>query len=120
MKHQSTHFLFGKDVPAISVDPGIKRQLLGYDDSILMARVVFEADAIGYTHKHPHSQVAYVQSGVFDFTIGDETQRLEAGDCAYIPPDMEHGARCIEAGILLDVFSPAREDFLSEQDPVKS
>jgi len=113
MKHQSKNFLFGKDEPEISVDPGIKRQLLGYNDSMMLARVTFEADAIGYTHKHPHSQVAYVESGVFDFTVGDETSRLQAGDCAYIPPNVDHGARCIEAGVLLDIFSPAREDFLS-------
>jgi quercetin dioxygenase-like cupin family protein len=113
MKHQSKSFIFGKDEPAISVDPGVKRQLLGYDDSILMARAIFEADAIGYKHKHPHSQVAYVESGVFDFSVGDETRRLQPGDCAYIPPNVEHGARCIEAGVLLDIFSPAREDFLS-------
>jgi quercetin dioxygenase-like cupin family protein len=58
--------------------------------------------------------VAYVESGVFEFTIGDETQTLKAGDCAYVPPDAEHGAVCKEEGVLLDIFSPVREDFLED------
>ena len=116
MKYQSSCFLFGKEEPEIVVEEGVTRQLLGFDDFVLMARVSFEADAIGYTHKHPHSQVAYVESGVFDFTVGSETRRLHAGDCAYIPPDVDHGACCVEAGVLLDIFSPIREDFLPEKD----
>ena len=56
-----------------------------------------------------------MESGVFDFTIGSRTERLNVGDGAYIPPDTEHGAVCVEAGALLDVFSPVREDFLEER-----
>ena len=114
MKNQSDLFLFGNKAEAISVAEGITRQILGYDDSILMARVCFEENSVGYSHSHPHSQVAYIESGVFDFTVGSETRRMGVGDCTYIPPDVEHGAVCIEAGVLLDVFSPIREDFLPE------
>ena len=46
--------------------------------------------------------------------FGSETRRLRAGDCARIPPDVDHGAVCVEAGVLLDVFSPVRKDFLAE------
>jgi quercetin dioxygenase-like cupin family protein len=53
-----------------------------------------------------------VESGVFDFTVGEETRTLKTGDCAYVPPNMEHGAVCKESGVLLDIFSPTREDFL--------
>jgi quercetin dioxygenase-like cupin family protein len=40
---------------------------------------------------------------------------MKAGDCVYIPPDVDHGAVCVEAGVLLDMFSPIREDFLPEK-----
>ncbi|MFC1702206.1 cupin domain-containing protein, partial [Pseudomonadota bacterium] len=98
----------------VDVGEGIVRQNLGFDDSLLLARVSFENGSIGYTHAHPHSQVAYVESGVFDFSIGSETRRMEAGDCVYIPPNAQHGAVCVEAGVLLDIFSPCREDLLPE------
>ena len=112
-RFKSSLFLRGTEEEVITVDPGVKRQLLGYDDTILMARVEFEEKAEGYVHAHPHAQVTYVESGVFDFTIGEETQRLNAGDGTYIPPGASHGAVCIEKGALIDVFSPVREDFLT-------
>ncbi len=115
MKHQSKLFLFGKRQEKEVVGVGITRQLLGFDDSLLVARVEFKHGAIGYVHAHPHSQVTYVESGVFDFTVGAETQRLQAGDATYIPPGENHGSVCVEDGVLLDVFSPVREDFLEER-----
>jgi quercetin dioxygenase-like cupin family protein len=113
-KSSSAPFVYGRNETPLPVAPGVSRQLLGYDASLLMARAEFEQGAVGYRHAHPHAQVTYVESGVFDFTIGDETGRLEAGDCAYIPSGIEHGAVCVQAGALLDVFAPAREDFLAE------
>lgn len=112
MKYQSKKFLFGKEVEWETVGDGLTRQILGYDDSILLARVKFEQGAEGYVHAHPHAQVAYVASGAFDFTVGSETRRVTAGDCVYMAPDIDHGAVCVEAGVLIDVFSPVREDFL--------
>ena len=90
------------------------RQILGFNDSLMLVKACFKEGSIGYTHSHPHSQLAYVESGVFEFTIGKETRTLKTGDCAYIPPDVEHGAVCVEAGVLLDFFSPLREDFLED------
>jgi quercetin dioxygenase-like cupin family protein len=117
MKYKSGHFLLGKKVEKESVGDGITRQILGFDDSIMMARAAFDKGSVGYVHSHHHSQVTYVESGVFDFTIGSETRRLETGDGTYIPPGVEHGAVCLEAGVLLDVFSPIRDDFLTEIEP---
>jgi len=112
MKYESKQFVVADEVEKEDVGGGIIRQIMGYNDSLMLVRVNFSEGAIGYTHKHPHSQVAYVESGVFEFTIGDKTAMLKKGDCAYVPPDAEHGAICREAGTLLDIFSPAREDFL--------
>ncbi|MBS1564980.1 MAG: cupin domain-containing protein, partial [Bacteroidetes bacterium] len=41
-----------------------------------------------------------------------EKKILSAGDAYYIPPHVLHGAVCIEDGVLIDVFSPMREDFI--------
>lgn len=54
----------------------------------------------------------YVASGKFELTIGDEKRILEAGDGYYVAPDELHGCVCLEAGILIDTFSPMRADFL--------
>jgi quercetin dioxygenase-like cupin family protein len=112
MNYQSKPFLFGDKETVEDVGGGIMRQVMGYEDSLMLCRVNFAEGSIGYTHAHPHAQLAYVESGVFEFTIGSETATLKQGDCAYIPSNVEHGATCLEAGVLLDIFSPLREDFL--------
>ncbi len=93
---------------------GIQRKMLGYDDKIMLVKVKFDAGAVGAMHEHFHSQVTYVESGVFDMTIGEETRRISTGDAYYILPHVLHGITCIEPGVLLDVFSPLREDFLPQ------
>ena len=112
MKYESKRFVLADEAITEDVGGGVLRQIMGFNDSLMLVRAQFSEGAIGYTHAHPHSQLAYVESGVFEFTIGDETRTLKTGDCAYVPPDVEHGATCKEAGVLLDIFNPVREDFL--------
>lgn len=82
----------------------------------MTVKVWFDAGAEGYQHEHRHSQTTYIVSGQFDVTINGVTQRQKAGDSYYIPPHVMHGAICVESGILLDVFSPVREDFLPGEE----
>lgn len=96
-------------------DPGITRQVLGYDGELMLVRVVFEKGAVGTPHAHPHRQVTYVESGAFEVTIDGETETLRRGDSFFVEPDLLHGAVALEAGELLDVFAPARETFVSEE-----
>ena len=116
MTNRSPAFMFGDRTPRESVGDGVTRQLFGFDDAILMARVEFEAEAIGAVHSHVHSQVSYVESGEFDVLIDGVEQRLGPGDSFYIQPNLDHGAVCRKHGVLIDVFSPVREDFLTEED----
>lgn len=112
MKYESEIFNLMQNKEWEKVAPGMKRRFMGYDDNIMMVQVHFEKDAIGARHKHFHSQTTYVVSGKFQITIGENKQLLEAGDGFYAPPNVEHEALCLEEGILIDVFSPIREDFM--------
>lgn len=114
MKYKSEAFVASNEAEIEDVGGGIKRQLLGYNDSLMVARVIFEEGAEGYVHAHPHSQVSYVESGEFDVFIDGEKRRLGPGDSFCVQPNLDHGAVCQKAGVLLDVFSPVREDFLEE------
>ena len=114
-KTSSPCFLSASDMPVEPAAPGMTRQVMGFDPSLLVARVTFDEGAIGEMHDHPHSQVTYVESGTFDVTIGDETRTLGGGDSFYVPPHVRHGAVCTEPGVLLDVFSPVREDFIGSE-----
>jgi len=108
----SKEFLLDKNQEWEVVGEGVKRKIMGYDDKIMLVKVEFDKGGIGYKHEHHHSQVTYVESGEFDFSIGDETRTVKGGDSVYIPPHVLHGAICTEKGILIDVFSPIREDFM--------
>lgn len=91
---------------------GVSRQIMGWDEKIMMVKVKFIKGAVGSPHQHIHSQVTHINSGKFEFTVDGEKIVVSAGDGLYIPPNVVHGAVCLEEGILIDVFSPVREDFL--------
>jgi quercetin dioxygenase-like cupin family protein len=110
-KVQSKPFFIADEEKIYTAGEGITRQFVGYDNSIMMVKVMFEKGAVGMQHAHVHAQTTYVVSGVFEMTIGDETKILKAGDGFYTEPDIMHGCVCLEAGMLIDVFSPIREDF---------
>lgn len=112
MKTKSEVFQIAKEMGWENPGPGIKRQIMGYDGQLMMVKVVFEEGAVGTMHEHYHSQATYVASGKFKLTIGEEKRILEAGDGYYVAPDVLHGCVCLEAGILIDTFSPMRADFL--------
>jgi quercetin dioxygenase-like cupin family protein len=75
-------------------------------------RVRFEPGAVGARHAHPHEQLAIVVSGRFRFSLGEQLLELGAGDTLTIAGNLVHGAEALEAGELLDVFSPIRQDLL--------
>ncbi len=93
-------------------EPGVKRKIMAYGPDLMVVRVVFDAGAVGKAHSHPHRQASYVESGVFDVTIDGRTERLIAGDTFFVPADLVHGVVAVEAGQLVDSFTPMREEFL--------
>ena len=112
---QSHVFQVSNEIQWENAGPGIQRQVFGYDDKIMLVKVKFEKGAVGSLHQHFHSQATYVESGEFELTIGDEKMILKKGDGYYVPPNVIHGCICIEPGVLIDVFSPLREDFLQSK-----
>lgn len=109
---QSPVFQIEEESPWVDLGNGVQRQVFGYDDRIMLVKVKFEAGARGELHNHFHSQVTHVHSGLFEVYIGENKRTIKAGDGFYVSPDEVHGVLCIEAGILVDVFSPCRQDFL--------
>jgi quercetin dioxygenase-like cupin family protein len=107
--------LFENDVQWEPAGENIVRQIMGYNDDVMLVKVKFEkVGAVGTPHVHPHTQTTYVASGKFEFTVGDETKIVSAGDGLYMEPNVLHGCVCIEPGILIDCFAPMREDFLKK------
>ena len=87
----------------------------GSENFIFAEGKEFEKGAVGAVHHHVHSQVTYVESGKFEFTINGVKKIVSAGDCLYKEPDAVHGCVCLEPGMLIDCFSPMRADFLEKK-----
>lgn len=99
-----------------ATEKGVKRRILSYDEHLMMVAVQFEKHAQGSIHHHPHRQVSYVARGRFEVTIAGHKDTLEVGDSFIVAPGLAHGVTALEEGELIDVFSPARQDFLSVAD----
>lgn len=96
------------------VSDGVRRKIMAYNSEIMLVRVEFEIGAIGSVHNHPHVQVTNVESGVFEIEIDQEKKILKSGDAFCVPSNAMHGVVCLEAGVLVDAFTPMRTDFLEK------
>jgi quercetin dioxygenase-like cupin family protein len=98
--------------PAVPADPGVIRQVLSDAPELMVVRFAFADGAQGRLHSHPHVQATFVASGRFHFTVAGEAFDVAAGDSFVIPGGAEHGCTCLEEGVLIDSFTPRRDDFL--------
>ena len=105
-------FTSGKDIPLTDLGGGVSRRILSYNERMMAVEVHFEKGAVGATHSHPHVQISYVLEGSFEAKIGDEVKIISKGDTYITEPDVPHGVVALEAGVLLDIFNPMREDFI--------
>lgn len=114
MTHSNAFFM-DQQMELEEVEPGkLSRKVRAVGGSLMMVEAIFETGAIGYSHEHPHEQMCYCLSGEFVFSVGSESNTLVAGDSVYVPAHTQHGATCVIAGRLLDIFTPQREDFLKK------
>ena len=105
-------WVFHEDVKEECVARGVRRRVLAYSKDLMCVENIFAEGAEGQLHHHPHTQITYVVSGAFSFTIEGETRTVRAGDTLLKENGVPHGCTCLEEGILLDIFSPMREDFV--------
>ncbi|MFK7765309.1 MAG: cupin domain-containing protein [Roseobacter sp.] len=98
--------------PIVPTDPGVTRQVLADHADLMLVSFRFQKEAEGRLHNHPHVQSTYVSAGRFRFTVGLNDFDLGPGDSLVIPSNETHGCVCLEAGELIDCFTPRRDDFL--------
>ena len=111
-QHKDQRFVFYKDIVGEAAGKGVTRRVLAYGDDIMCVENVFETGGVGAMHHHPHTQVTYIVSGRYRFTVGDEVHEVGPGDTLLKRDGIEHGCVCLEGGTMIDVFTPMREDFV--------
>ena len=91
--------------------PGMVRRQAVVGDSIQMVEYTLSKGAIVPWHCHPNEQIGMVVSGSMIMKIGTEARTIGPGDGYVIPPGTEHGAEVLEDTVVIDVFSPPRDDY---------
>jgi len=98
--------------PIVNTDPGVTRQVLADSPELMVVAFSFAEGAEGKLHSHLHVQSTYVAEGRFRFTIAGTEVEIGVGDSLVVPSNAVHGCRCLQAGRLIDSFTPRRADFL--------
>jgi quercetin dioxygenase-like cupin family protein len=99
-------------IPVEQVAEGIRRQMV-VGENVMICRFTFDPFVVTDVHSHPHEQMTMVVKGKVKFTIDGLAVIVAPGDVLHFPPNNSHGATMLdEEVVLIDVFSPIREDFL--------
>jgi quercetin dioxygenase-like cupin family protein len=106
-------FSMKEDAKWTEVSPGNRRAVLADRPELMLVAFSFDKGAVGALHSHPHTQVSYVAKGAFDVTVNGETVTLSEGCSFIVSPNLVHGVVALEDGLLIDTFTPRRDDFLS-------
>ena len=105
-------------VPVENVADGIRRQMV-VGENVMVCRFTFDPFVVTDVHSHPHEQMTLVVSGKVKFTIDGLAVIAAPGDVLHFPPNNQHGATMLdEEVVLIDIFSPIREDFLATPSAV--
>jgi len=95
------------------IEAKVKRKILSRGGSMMAVEVHFKKGGIGKKHNHSqHEQISYILKGEFEVEVGEEKKILSKGDSFYAGENVEHGVRALKDSVILDVFTPQREDFL--------
>lgn len=98
-------------VEPVEMMSGVWRRTLATGERMMIAHVTLEKGAGVPMHQHPHEQVGYVLEGRIRMTIGSDVHQFESGDSYFIPGDVEHDATAVTDCVVLDIFSPPREEY---------
>lgn len=91
---------------------GVHYKTLAYGKNTSIHEFHLDKGSTVPMHSHPHEQTGYLVSGKMNFKFKDRTVPAESGDSWSIPGGEEHGVEVIDDCIVIEVFSPVREDYL--------
>lgn len=98
--------------PAVSPEPGVTRQVMSDHPDLMVVSFRFETGAVGSLHSHPQIQATYVLKGRFRMSVDGKEREVGPGESLVVPSNVVHGCQCLEAGELIDTFTPRRDEFL--------
>ena len=100
-------------IPAVRVAEGIERQMV-IGEKLMICRLTIQPRVVTPVHAHAHEQITMVERGRVLYVVDGAERVVSPGDVLHFPPNLPHGATMLdEEVVLVDVFTPMREDFLA-------
>lgn len=99
-------------VPQSEPEEGLKRRVLAYNDKLFIAEHEMVKGWVGKVHSHPHDQAVYIVRGHLRVTCQGRVFEVRTGDTFAVRGGAEHGAAALEDSLVVDVFTPCREDYI--------
>jgi len=99
------------DVEPVEMVPGVWRRTLSWGERLMVVQTTLEEGAVVPVHRHPHEQITYIVEGELSMDVEGRTHVLRAGDSLLFPANVEHGATALQRTLVVDTFSPPREEY---------
>ena len=109
-----THYDWNR-LPAEELNPQITRRAI-HTPGLTIARLQILKGAVVPEHHHVHEQVATVERGALEFWFGEELVVLRDGQSVAIPSNVPHKVVALEDTVVVDVFTPSRDDWQRGDD----
>lgn len=97
------------------MNPDLTRKVI-HCQNVTIARIELRKGGVVAEHSHVNEQVSMVQTGAIKFISNGREHIVRAGECLTIPPNVPHGVEVLEDSVIVDIFSPAREDWIRGDD----
>ncbi len=108
------YFVTPKDAFQVEMLPGVHRRTMGTTDEEMLCEFFYEQGVVVPEHNHMNDQVGYVIYGLVELKIGDEVRVCQPGDSYAIPGGIVHQERILRDSLVINVFSPPRNDYRTE------
>jgi quercetin dioxygenase-like cupin family protein len=108
------YFIRPDEATQIEMLPGVHRRTMGTTDEAMLCEFYLQRDSVVPPHSHMNDQVGYVILGKVEMTIGDQVRICNPGDSYAVPGGIVHSARAVADSVVIDAFSPPRDDYRTE------
>ncbi|MBC7777629.1 MAG: cupin domain-containing protein [Phycisphaerae bacterium] len=105
------HIFKLSELPKLAVPSDLFNVRFIHADSVTVAFNELKIVAEVPSHQHIHETIDFVQEGMLQMTIGDETVEMNAGSVARVPSNVWHGAKALSDCKVINFFYPVRDDF---------
>jgi len=103
----------------ITMVPGIRRQTIASGAQMMQMRVRLDMGSHLPEHQHPHEQITYVISGRLRMLVAGVAHELGPGQSLYLNSEVRHAVDVLEDALVIDTFSPPREDLLAQDNALE-